>query len=160
MGRIVQWVWLLGFIASAVAGSGEAVAEVFRCSVKSVDGEFVSVVEADIVIPHPMAADKSIWLLEQRSHEPVTLVSPRAAVGSIELLRTDAFRDAKKTHARQGFELVVTQLPSSNNSLIGFFMEGTHPTLVKADLFNPRRQVTMARTLTGGGLEILIGECK
>jgi hypothetical protein len=153
----------MGDSREPVAGSAAARAEVFHCSAQGKDGAFTTTVEVDIVIPHPMETDKSLWVLEHGSRRPVNMASPSVAVGSIEIVRTDTLGEAKRTADRRRFDLVINQLPSTISSLVAFFFEDRisgHPALLKADLFDDSKRFTLARSMAGLGLEILTGNCK
>jgi len=138
-------------------------AEVFHCTANFTDGQFSRVSEVDIVVPHPMTRNESLWAAKPKPFESHVLVATAIGVGSIEIVRTATLGLARRTEERQRFDLLITQLPSSSDSLVGIFMEDRkwgHPVLLKADLWDSSKKFTLVRSLTGRGLEVSAGECR
>jgi hypothetical protein len=98
-----------------------------------------------------MEAPNTLWILEPGTGKPVHLVVPRVGLGSIEIVRTETHRDTKVVLKRQRFDLVITELPASGNSLIATFVEDlrNHPSLLKADLWG-QQQIVQPRTKRHG----------
>ena len=153
----------LGLLAGLfVGGSVLAKAEVFHCTASFTDGQFSTVNEVDIVVPDPMTQDESLWAAKPKAVEPHVL-SLRVGVGSIEIVRTATLGVARQTEERRRFDLVITQLPSSVYSLVGFYIEDRiwgYPVMLKADMWDSSKRFTLVRSHTGLGLEVSVGRCK
>lgn len=137
-------------------------ADVFSCSATGEYNELKTTIAADIVIPHPMNMDKALWLLEAHSHAPSIIAATGSTLGSIELVVTASFRDAAKTtDPRKRHHLIVTQVPSSSNSLIAIYFDGPrHPTIVRADVWHASKRFTVAKQGEGTGVQLFVGECR
>jgi len=129
--------------------SVEAVPVVVQCSGEKPFGNQIMHVKIDIVLPKK--TDKFVWIADKDGTDLHLSDTTPVGVGSIEI--TEILGGTKESHRH---DLVVTRMPSDNNSMVGFYLTNSYINSVRVELWKKTKAFIYFDTYNN---EVLRGAC-
>ena len=122
---------------------------VVRCSASAQWGEKTIAVRIDIVLPDEL--DETLVISDTKRAQSSLSDPSSVGVGMIQV--TESLGSEKQSHRHK---LVVTRMPSKNNSLIGFYVAGPYVNTIRANLWGKKKSFRYLDTYND---ETLNGKC-
>ncbi len=115
----------------------------------------------DVVIPDANVEEYVLTLADKESRKSKILITPKSVIAPIPLVRKSFIEiteslDKGGKHKSIRYDYIITKMPDSNNSLVGF-VYGVDPWILKVDTWKKNKPFTFFQT---GSDNLIQGECK